>query len=150
MWGAGREVSEGTPCSEQRPSLGTMLPGRPLVPTAFPVGEPEPSFPLLLAAGWTAQGVTTSPGFPNSPGRQTDMDTEEPLGRVLWNSDPHSCQSSLRHLSLGKGCVLVSSLHYSCACHSAHVNVHIPVLVTVKSHEPHSQEIHNECSGEGC
>ena len=81
-----------------------------------------------------------SPGFPNSPGRQTDMDTEVPLGRVLWNSDPHSRQSSLRNLSLGKGCVLVSSLHYSW----------IPVLVTVKSHEPHSQEIHNECSGEGC
>ena len=97
MWGAGREASEGTPCREQRPSRGPTLPRRLLAPTALPVGEPEseagpPTLSLSAAGSWLA-----GPGSdPNSPGRQTDMDTEVPLGRVLWNSDPHSFQSSLR------------------------------------------------------
>lgn len=60
------------------------------------------------------------------------MDTEVPLGRVLWEFRPPLLSVQLRvlHLSLGEGCVLVSSPHHSW----------IPVLVTMKSHEPHGRK----------
>ena len=54
------------------------------------VGPAYPRSLWLPAPGWIGQGVTVSPGFPNSPVRQTDRQTWTEMlpVRVMWDSDP--------------------------------------------------------------
>lgn len=62
------------------------------------VGPAYPRSLWLPASGWIGQGVTMSPGFPNSPVRQTDRQTWTEMlpVKVMWDSDPTSSSPALR------------------------------------------------------
>lgn len=66
----------------------------------------------LAAPGWIGQGMTTSSDVRFSPMRLTNVDSEQLLVRVVWDSDVCSLQSNPGHSCTGvlgrqpgKGCI---------------------------------------------